>query len=588
MTITIRDGICRELQIARSGSTIHNVRKRIFEVLTSEIPDLRIGVIVFGWSRYDEYPTENTYNYIELTDDFDSIQTLINSLTAEGGTEPWGDALYLANTWNWREDASKLVILVGDEDCDPGIYVGTELLESDPRGYYNGSALLNIVTELKNKGAIISTVICEGASQATVGQFQWIAAYTDGTSVYLPDMEIEGINLPEIIEEWTLELGREYSKFLNLTVFWKDSSGVSYYNSQVESFWLDFTPPSAIISKTITPIGLGLFSVEFFIDVDDVSPIDSVTLFYNAYGSWESEILAPIENTSYYLFNLQDVTGGVNLSYFVKSSDILKNSAFTSVFWVIVEPKFDELGEEVSFWVEENKTIYTNIKIPSTASYYFILSGPKELDNITTQLTVLATNATIPPTQTSEVNLSSPNGRKIFQFNLGPGDHAVTLSIPSDLENFTASYVWVNMKQPVNNKFIGSMTDLIRVYGFEWEAINETYFSFDNQLGSPLVLIAEVYTSNWELVSTFNVGGSLKITYNETYKVLVWATKHIGEFTLQLTEETPTTFYDPYYTTTATAEWTRSQAGSASFPDSLLSLFVLSILAIFFRKRYRK
>ncbi len=569
------------------GEEINTVKTALNDLITTlvtEIPHLRIGVIVFGWGAYDQYPTEDSNNYLPLTNDFDGVKAIINSLYAQGGIEPWGDALYLASTWDWREDAAKLIILVGDEDCDPGIFVGNELLESDPKGYYNGSDLLNIVTNLKDQGITISTVICGGVSTQMINQFEWVAAYTDGTSVYLPDLEIEGIGLPEIIEEWTLELGREYNLYLNLTVGWEDNMNTRYHTSYIENFWLDFSPPSVIISKTITPTGVDLFSVEFFITVDDISPIRSVTLYHDASGMLKSETLAPIENTSYFLFTLHDVQGGLNISYFVKSSDILKNSAFTSVYWVIVEPKFDEFGEEVSFWVESNKTIYTNIKIGSTGIYYFVLSGSTEISQIGVQLTARVTNTTVIPIQTQEINVSSSYSHKIFQFSLGSGDHAVTLSIPQSLGNSSSSYVWLKLKHPQTNRFTGSMTNAIRVYGIEWEATNGSYFSFDNQPGSPLVLKAEVYSSNWELVSSFIVGGSFQVSNNDTYYLLVWATLREGEFTIQLTEEEPDTTYDPYYTYEPT-EYAADGANAPFYLEIILFLTIIGLIRINVKKK---
>ncbi|MHA2156253.1 MAG: vWA domain-containing protein, partial [Candidatus Hodarchaeales archaeon] len=514
------------LMIDASGSMQDEIDSVIAQLndliatLSAEIPDLRIGVIVFGWAKYSEYPMSNIYNYVPLTTDFDSIKSFINGLYASGGTEPWGDALYLANSWNWREVASKMMILIGDEDCDPGMIVGNDMREEDEQGFYNGSDLLDVVTSIKNKEIMISTVICGGADTLTINQFTWIAEYTDGTHVFLPELIEEGISLPDIIEEWTLELGREYSRNFNLTVYWRDGLNNNWFNTQGDSFWIDFTPPYTIISKMIYPTAVDLYSVEFFIEVLDISPIDFVSFYHNAYGSWGVDYLTPFENTSNYELKLQNVPGGVNLSYFVECSDILRNVGTSSTFWVIVEPKFDEFGEEVSFWVEADRTIYSNIKIPSAGTYYLIISGPNEIDEIDADLTVVATNSTPLPVRTTDVNISYPYSHRILQFNLGPGDHAATLTVPSTIGNFSSSYAWISMKNPVNNRFTDSMTDFVRVFGLEWEATNGTYFSFDNQVGSPLVLRAEVYTSNWELVSTFIVGGSLEITYNDSFNIL--------------------------------------------------------------------
>ena len=569
------------LIIDASGSMQDEITSVITELnnlistLSTEIPELRIGVIVFGWSRFNEYPTSDANNYVPFTNDFESIKDLINSLYASGGDEPWGDALYLANSWDWREDANKLIVLVGDEDCDPGLIVGNE----DTSDSYNGTDLLDVVVALKNKGVMISTVICGGADYMTENQFQWIAAYTDGTSVYLPQLESEGINLPSIIQEWTLELAREYYREIDLTVVWQDETGKIYFNKQTSSFWLDFSPPSAIISETISPTGMNQYSVDFLIDVDDISPISFVNLYHNAYGSWEVDFLTPIENTSYYHIELQNVAGDVNLSYLVESSDNLQNIGRTSVFWIIVEPKFDAVGEEVAIWAETDDQVFSNVKVTQSGTYYYILSGPADINMVTMSFIEIDTNETNFALQEDYFNVSSSYWRKIFRFSLNPGDHAVTLSIPSDSGNFTMSYVWVILDKPVDEYFSGSMTDTVRVYGVEWQATNGTYFSFNNEQYSPLVLIAEVYTSNWERVSTFVVTESLMVPKNDTYFILIWATLRTGDFIIQNTEYPPDSTFDPYYT---------QAQGAIFFPNVIFILAIMVSLTIFSRKERKQ
>ena len=104
------------------GEEISSVKSKVTDLLTNlsqEIPDFRIGIVIYGWSKYSEYPWDNPQNYIEFTSDLNIITNFVNTLYAAGGTEPWGDALYLVNTWDWRPSAQKLIIMIGDEDCDP-------------------------------------------------------------------------------------------------------------------------------------------------------------------------------------------------------------------------------------------------------------------------------------------------------------------------------------------------------------------------------------------------------------------------------------------------------------------------------------
>jgi hypothetical protein len=563
------------------GEEIDSVKQELNDLtatLQTEIPELRIGVIVYGWSRYSEYPMSNPNNYIQFTNDFDSIKTFINSLYAAGGNEPWGDALYLASTWDWREHAAKLIILVGDEDCDPGVIIGSESRGSDPGGTYNGSELLDVVTTLKNEGVVISTVVCGGASTTTEHQFQWIASFTEGTSVYLPDFENEGISLPQIIQEWTLEMSREHYREINLTVLWQDASSTRFFNTQSSSFWLDFSSPSTIISETISPTGVDLFSVDFLIEAQDISPISFVTLYHNAYGSWDVEFLTPIENTSYYRLELQNVRGGVNLSYFVECADVLHNVNRTSIFWVIVEPKFDSLGEEVAIWAENDDQIYSNLRVDQKNSYYFILIGPPDIDLLSVNLLDLSSNNSVNPVQIEFVNASS-SWHKIFQFDLTPANHSMILSIPSGSNNFTMTYVWITFNEPEDDVFEGSMTNTIRVYGIQWEAINSTYFSFEFNASSPLVLVAEVFTSNWTFISSFGVTSSFTLTDNDTYIILVWATLRTGDFVIKNTDTPPDEIYDPYYA--------HNGASATFYPGAILTVFLM-IMLVFYRKKAKR
>jgi len=91
----------------------NSVKQKIVELtnyLFSEIPEIRFGAMAYGWAKYSEYPQEDPRNYLEFTDSKLAICNFIESLYADGGVEPWGDALWLANSWTWRSNAKKLYI----------------------------------------------------------------------------------------------------------------------------------------------------------------------------------------------------------------------------------------------------------------------------------------------------------------------------------------------------------------------------------------------------------------------------------------------------------------------------------------------
>ncbi len=183
---------------------ISSIKAKFTEVVNSlsdNINSLRIGMIVYGWDKYSEYPASSVNNYVQLTTNHNEVLNLIDELTATGGVEPWGDAFSVINSWSWREDVPKLAIIVGDEDCDPGNIVGVGSTDQ----YYNGTQLVNVITSLKEKDVIINSVIT-GISGIVENQFQWIADHTEGECVYLEDIQsgTDPIDLPELIEGWTL------------------------------------------------------------------------------------------------------------------------------------------------------------------------------------------------------------------------------------------------------------------------------------------------------------------------------------------------------------------------------------------------
>jgi hypothetical protein len=559
------------------GNEIGAVKQKITDMINNiaqEIPDLRIGIIIYGWDKYNEYPMDHAGNQLQFTTDFEAVKSFINSLYADGGIEPWGDALHLGNTWSWRDTAQKLIIMVGDEDCDPGRVVGTDSANS---GYYNGSQLVNVVSSLKDNGVIINTVISETADSNIDNQFKWIAKYTGGKSVYLPDMEAEGIDLPTLIEEWTLELGREFHKQFKIIVTWEDGVGTSYMNAELAEFWLDLTFPSAIISPKISLTGVDLYSVEFLAEVTDFSPISFVTLYHNASGFLNSIFMNQVSNTSFWVGTVNDVPEGTNLTYFVTSSDILKNVGSTPTQWLIVEPPKHLIGEEITIWAEENDIILSRFNSQVSSSYHLVLSGSDNIDLLEMNLMLSGDSNLISPSLSIFQNVSNSNWRKIFTFNLLSGLYELNVTVPSMLGNFSFSYVWISLENLTEEIYTGDMTEKVRVHGLEWFLTNGTYLTIQMEFGSPLVIYGEVYSDTWQYLDRFTVGESLLINQNQTYFVIVWATLRTGNFQIVLSEFAVTDT-DPYYA-----------AASPSSFGGLLSLIIgLSCFSILHLRKKKK
>lgn len=534
------------------------------DTLSKEIPELRMGVIVYGWKKYSEHPM-TPGNYIEFTSDFSAIKDFIDSLYAEGALEPWGDALYLANTWDWRSTAQKLIIMVGDEDCDPGNVIG----RNAGGDFYNGSELVEVVSALKEKGIIINNVVTDNPLGNVIDQFGWISAYTGGESVSLPELEKQGIDLPAIIEEWTLELGREYSQDLNVTITWEDGSGTLYRNSEFESFWLDSTFPSIIVSEQISVTGINLFSVEILAEANDFSEILYVALYHNAYGSWEVISMESLPNSSYYVAELSNVPGQYNLSYFIEASDILHNVGTTADQWVIVEPISVSVGEKNTILAEAGDQFLTTFSTEETKTYYLVLSGENVVNTIIVNIVYSGSSEVHTPTDYHFQNVTNELWRKIFPLDLSQGVHTLNMTIPFDSNNFTFSYVWITLDGVSGDSYQGSMTENIRIKGLQWYASNGSFFEVDYDPSSPLVVSGEVYSNDWMFLGRFSVNEDYAIRKNSTYFVVIWATLRTGEYTILLSTE-PTNVTDPYH-----------NGEAAASIEILVSVLGLSFLGIF-------
>ncbi|MHA2203731.1 MAG: vWA domain-containing protein [Candidatus Hodarchaeales archaeon] len=566
------------------GDEIASVKEKLTEMinaLSTGIPELRMGVIVYGWNKYSENPMSRSENQLEFTSDLNAVKDFINSLYADGSYEPWGAAFYLANSWDWRTDAEKLIILIGDEDCDPSPVVGGTTGE----GSYNGSDLVGVVTDLKDKGVTISTVVTleQGLDPKVENQFGWIAAYTGGESVFLPELEEQGVDLPSLIQEWTLEMSREYRKKLNVTITWQDGEGVEYRNTVTEGFWLDFAFPSVVISETVAPTGTNVYSVEIIAKVTDLSEIGHVTLYHNADGGWDVVYMNRLSNSSYYYAELTNIPGQYNLTYFIEASDILNNVGTTSENWIIVQSTHIVIGEENSVWAESGEQIFSIFSVDTSQTYYLILSGEEEINSIIVNIAHLGSTEQQEPV-TSYFQEVGQYVRKIIPFELSPANITLNMTIPLDLGDFVFSYVWITLTEVTGENYQGKITEEIRVQGLQWDASDETYFIVDYNGSSPLVIYVEVYSSDWRYLGKFTALEEHLNEDEDTYFVIIWATQRTGSYGISLSTEPPSIpdTYDTYYEASGATFW----GGSPLFAVMLTIAILISLVIIRRRKTW--
>jgi len=523
------------------------------ESLTQTISSLRIGMIVYGWMQYDEYPTEDSRNYIEFTEDYQSISNFINKLTANGGHEPWGDALYLASTWDWRDDASKLIIIVGDEDCDAGIYV-------------TASTLDEMVSTLNSLGIQVNAVMTEEADYNVKEHFTYVSSETGGEMVDLRELDV-GITLPDIIEDMTLSLTREFFVDLHVTVTWiENDAGGDVEHSYEDSLYLvvDLAPPSISVTTLINEESDSTYSLEISVTPKDLSEIQMTQIIWTEDDLendpdplWNLVVLSTkIDETFIEVFS--DLVGEQLFSFYVVAVDTCGNLGKTDIFnlTIMTVPKI--FGEAIEFgFLDNNSTrrLYFDIDSVQIGFLWIITSEEIEISfdhnlNFTFELQIQEDNSTIYKITTLDTaNIFSV----VFYGNITNSTIKVKWNFArvTFQDNFEYNEWYLHeynndvlLKVTLINPEEGNLSVIVRRY-------------------SALILKIYVFNLNWNKLGVISPANALVLSRGEYY---LWAVRVIrdGEFQLYYGEEAIIDD-DPYY-----------YAYGTGFPFlSIIALFVL-------------
>lgn len=189
------------------GQEINAVKDKVVDMLSllsGSIPDFRVGIILHGWSVTAENPFEDIRNLNQLTSNMTVIIETIESGTATGGWEPWGDAAWLANHWaHWRSDSVKFVMLIGDEPADNGYVVGDG---TSGTGDYNGSLLWDEAYLSRELGIRYISVLTAGYGALAENQFKLFAQITNGLTIYL---SADATELPGLTQDFVINSMQE-------------------------------------------------------------------------------------------------------------------------------------------------------------------------------------------------------------------------------------------------------------------------------------------------------------------------------------------------------------------------------------------
>ncbi len=554
--------------------------------LSESINSLRIGMIVYGWNKYSEYPASSVYNYVELTTNHDDVLDLIDELYAAGGTEPWGDAFAVINDWDWREDVPKLAIIVGDEDCDPGNIVGVGSTDS----WYNGTQLVDVITSLKEKGVIINSVIT-GLSANVENQFNWIADYTGGECVYLEELQsgTDPVDLPELIESWTLELVREYFVDLNVNISWTElPKGDPIYNSTElsEVILIDLATPTITVSTISNNIIDTEYELEIYATIKDISGIAQVNMYYTFDSltgpydpTWHFMILTDVIGSTYYT-TLDNLEEGDKVSFYIEAMDDLSNVGLTVIYNITIALNPVSLGSIVEFlFTEDNST--RNISFNFTdPNYYYNFNSDPDMGYLWIEsdqsliVTFDASDFLVTTLYTGPTN-------KIFRINKTSVTDLFIASIQGDTSNSTIKVKWTILDDILDFDYFDYDKPIIDE--IRRTTLFHAHLSISGGSGfftlipydPELVALVTIFDSDWTIVDTVGTYENIELTNGEYY---FWVEQVVrsGAFALYYGPEEVTNG-DPYY---------REYANQTSIPYGVLfSSFVLLGVFVTLRKR---
>lgn len=572
------------------GAEIDAVKAQLTSLLdnlTLAYADVRIGAVVYGWSEYSQFPADDARNYIQLSDDYSAVRQFINALYAGGGIEPWGDALWVAlNTMEWRTSPgiAKMIVQMGDEDCDPGNLVGAG---STGGAYYNGSELFAVVDGLKAKEVKIFTVVTEAPYENVEEQFEWISKHTGGESFSLDKGGLTADDLPRLINEWALNQTHEMVAEIEVSAAWKSHDGSLKATSASQIIWVDLTPPDISLSVMVPFTTNPSVSMIVFANVKDISNVTKVTGFFKPQDEplWNFTQLKTLSGSSYKLA-LPELPFDSKVQYYVKAWDSCGNEGSTEIINATVDYPNIASGSITRVFAA-NETVAYRMQLVQTQRYVMWVSTV----NGSTDISLYAGQQEFSPETTTSQNLTA----SMVWTQPGVGPDVLKISPTVDGTNETvflkitlAEIQPLNLSDPLVLEHQYTMNESHQVDVFEvdvaipsWEESVELWLKFPTD--SALLARMRVYDANWTLLEKVadESGYGARFAQNGTYYLRIEREFREGNYGFS----GEYVGYDPYrcYATDVRADGV--EEGSSPGWSFLLALVALIAL---FRVRKRK
>ncbi|MHA1718085.1 MAG: vWA domain-containing protein [Promethearchaeota archaeon] len=312
--------------------------QNLINSLYSNITNVRIGVIFFGNTQYAENPYDDERDILDFTSDTDQIQNFLDPWAANGGWEPWGDALRYLKQLSWQSSA-RLAILITDEPCNNGYYIGDGEGDSS---YYDGPELFDLAEELHELGIVVSTMQCFGGGELLESQLSKIASITLGSFVKLSSSSDELMtHALEMCYEVLQESGQKISVIFSASI-----------NSTIETIekskWIvvDNNPPGLtgnIIKILDTSKKIPNFRFRVICEVYDAAGVVNVSLFYKFNTTNFIHVYMNYSRWATFTYLLPEIPENSVIKYYFQAEDVLHNLAETEISEFVAEYSVTEL-----------------------------------------------------------------------------------------------------------------------------------------------------------------------------------------------------------------------------------------------------
>jgi len=299
------------------GDEIDEVKAKVLDLvdeLLELVDEIRIGFIFFGSTLYSENPYDDLRNILDFTSNQAAIQEFLNPFSANGGQEPWGDALNYMKEMDWQDNSIRVAILITDEKDNNGRIIRTDSHRSI------------LAAELAELEIMVSTMECSGSD---VGLTEQLTSFSEITGGIYTQLSSDASTLIDEAITICKEAVSEYGLKI-VTNFTADLDGSTLTKSEYKWILIDNSPPSLYISYIpVFQPDEDIFLYRMICRAYDSSPVENVTLYYQINAGIFQKQIMEISTPGIFTFLFPYLIEGDVITYYLEAFDILNNTITT-------------------------------------------------------------------------------------------------------------------------------------------------------------------------------------------------------------------------------------------------------------------